>query len=77
MFIITKTNNVGWWNWQTCPTIDRLVSTALHWFRTDLSTVLAVFTTKSFGVKRLSARCRWSFSASNRQRQGEIFTTTI
>jgi|GEM_PF-3886908 len=43
------------------PTIDRLVSTALNWFRTDLSTVLGVFTTKSFrtclladGVKRLS-----------------------
>jgi len=29
-------------------TIDRLVFTALHWFRTDFSTVLAVFTTKSF-----------------------------
>jgi len=65
------------------PTIDRLVSTALHWFRTDLSTVFAVFTTKSFRslpvgqVKRLSARYRGSFSASNRPRQGEIFALTI
>gem|GEM_PF-5175640 len=53
-------------------TIDRLVSTALHWFRTDLSTVLALFTTKSF---RTCLSTRQGETPVCRQRQGEIFTT--